>query len=87
VAEGVDRTGQAVRIRELGCDEIQGFLISQPLNAMELGEFRRNWRSLQEKKNGKDRGGLAVPPRSMVDRPSWSRAIGGIRDRLRRGER
>ncbi len=87
VAEGVDSTGQAERIRELGCDEIQGFLISQPLDANELGDFRRYWRSLQEQNNGKCGGGSAARARSMIDRASWGRAIKGITDRLRRGGR
>ncbi len=87
VAEGVDSPGQAERIRELGCDEIQGFLISQPLDAKELGDFRRYWRSLQEQNDGKSGGRSATRSRSMIDRASWSRAIGGITDRLRRGGR
>jgi predicted signal transduction protein with EAL and GGDEF domain len=87
VAEGVDSTGQAERIRELGCDEIQGFLISQPLDAKELGDFRRYWRSLQEQNSGKSGGGSPTRSRSMIDRASWGRAIGGITDRLRRGGR
>jgi EAL domain-containing protein (putative c-di-GMP-specific phosphodiesterase class I) len=47
VAEGVDSLGQALRIRELGCDEIQGFLVSPPLTAEELGEFYLDWRGLE----------------------------------------
>ena len=31
VAEGVDSTDQAAKLRELACDEIQGFLFSKPL--------------------------------------------------------
>jgi EAL domain-containing protein (putative c-di-GMP-specific phosphodiesterase class I) len=46
VAEGIDSPEQAIRIRELGCDEIQGFLVSQAVTADELIEFRRNWRGL-----------------------------------------
>jgi diguanylate cyclase (GGDEF)-like protein len=47
VAEGIDSPEQAIRIRELGCDEIQGFLVSQAVIADELIEFRRNWRGLE----------------------------------------
>jgi len=47
VAEGVDALGQALRIRELGCDELQGFLISQALTPEELGEFYRGWQGLE----------------------------------------
>jgi EAL domain-containing protein (putative c-di-GMP-specific phosphodiesterase class I) len=46
VAEGVDSLGQARRIRELGCDEIQGFLVSEAVTAEELERFRRNWRGI-----------------------------------------
>jgi EAL domain-containing protein (putative c-di-GMP-specific phosphodiesterase class I) len=31
VAEGVETEGQAKILRELRCDEMQGYLISQPL--------------------------------------------------------
>jgi EAL domain-containing protein (putative c-di-GMP-specific phosphodiesterase class I) len=47
VAEGIDSRAQARRIRELGCDEIQGFLVSQAVTAEELGEFHRQWRGLE----------------------------------------
>jgi diguanylate cyclase (GGDEF)-like protein len=47
VAEGVDSLGQALRIRELGCDELQGFLVSPPLTAEELGEFYLDWQGLE----------------------------------------
>jgi EAL domain-containing protein (putative c-di-GMP-specific phosphodiesterase class I) len=87
VAEGVDSPGQAERIRELGCDEIQGFLISQPLDAKELGDFRRYWRSLQDQKNPRFKSRSAGRRGNLVDKASWSRAIGGITDRLRRGGR
>jgi diguanylate cyclase (GGDEF)-like protein len=83
VAEGVDSAGQAERIRELGCDEIQGFLISQPLDAKELGDFRRYWRSLQDQSQARSAGRRG----NLVDKASWSRAIGGITDRFRRGGR
>jgi len=47
VAEGVDGLGQAHRIRELGCDELQGFLISQAVTAEEFGEFYLGWQGLE----------------------------------------
>jgi len=47
VAEGVDSPGQALRIRELGCDEIQGFLISQAVTPKELSEFYLGWQGLE----------------------------------------
>jgi EAL domain-containing protein (putative c-di-GMP-specific phosphodiesterase class I) len=36
VAEGVERSTQLHRLRELGCDVVQGFLISRPRSAPEL---------------------------------------------------
>ena len=47
VAEGVDSMGQALRIRELGCDELQGFLISPALAAEELNDFYLEWRGIE----------------------------------------
>jgi len=39
IAEGVETDGQLAALRDLGCDEIQGFLISPPLHADELMGF------------------------------------------------
>jgi diguanylate cyclase (GGDEF)-like protein len=52
VAEGIDSVEQAHRIRALGCDEIQGFLVSQPVTAKELGEFHRQWRGFERHLSG-----------------------------------
>ncbi len=45
VAEGVENAAQAAFLRELGCDEMQGYLLSRPLPAPEfaqwLGEYER----------------------------------------------
>jgi diguanylate cyclase (GGDEF)-like protein len=35
-AEGIERSGQLQWLRERGCDEVQGFLLSRPLSAVEL---------------------------------------------------
>ncbi len=43
VAEGVDSIGQMRRLRELGCDEIQGFLVSQALAGKDFSEFCGEW--------------------------------------------
>jgi EAL domain-containing protein (putative c-di-GMP-specific phosphodiesterase class I) len=53
VAEGVDSLGQALRIRELGCDELQGFLVSPPVTADELGEFYLDWQGLEHQAGGR----------------------------------
>jgi diguanylate cyclase (GGDEF)-like protein len=47
VAEGVDSIGQVRRLRELGCDEIQGFVVSKALAAKDLSEFCREWCGFQ----------------------------------------
>lgn len=38
VAEGVETEGQAVRLRELGCDAVQGFLYAAPVEAESVPE-------------------------------------------------
>jgi diguanylate cyclase (GGDEF)-like protein len=47
VAEGVDSMGQVRRLRELGCDEIQGFVVSDALAAKDFLEFCREWCGFQ----------------------------------------
>jgi diguanylate cyclase (GGDEF)-like protein/PAS domain S-box-containing protein len=39
VAEGVENEGQLAELRQLGCDQIQGYLISKPLDAAEAETF------------------------------------------------
>ncbi|MGH8517409.1 MAG: GGDEF/EAL domain-containing response regulator, partial [Panacagrimonas sp.] len=46
VAEGVDSWAQLERLRELGCDEMQGFLFSRPLAAAAFARLLREGRSL-----------------------------------------
>ena len=47
VAEGIDSVGQVRRLRELGCDEIQGFVVSEALAAKDFCEFCRQWCGFQ----------------------------------------
>ena len=49
-AEGVETVDQLRAVHELGCDVVQGYLISPPLDGDELipwkAEFRKRWPSL-----------------------------------------
>jgi EAL domain-containing protein (putative c-di-GMP-specific phosphodiesterase class I) len=36
VAEGVENDGQVAALREIGCDHLQGFLISRPSDTEEI---------------------------------------------------
>ena len=44
VAEGVETEAQMRFLAERGCDEIQGFWLSPPLDALQCLAFMRNWR-------------------------------------------
>ena len=39
IAEGVEDAATAEALREMGCDEIQGYWISRPLSTGELGDW------------------------------------------------
>jgi EAL domain-containing protein (putative c-di-GMP-specific phosphodiesterase class I) len=39
VAEGVETVGQLDLLKQLGCDEFQGFLISRPVDAAQARAF------------------------------------------------
>jgi EAL domain-containing protein (putative c-di-GMP-specific phosphodiesterase class I) len=41
VAEGVETEEQAARLAEIGCDEMQGFLVSRPLPYEDFAAFVR----------------------------------------------
>lgn len=43
-AEGVETTAQLRLVRELGCDLVQGYLISEPLDPTALGAWRTTFR-------------------------------------------
>ena len=42
IAEGVETSAQYQRLRELGCDELQGYLISRPMPAEICEEWLRS---------------------------------------------
>jgi EAL domain-containing protein (putative c-di-GMP-specific phosphodiesterase class I) len=41
IAEGVDAEDQAMHLRRLGCDQIQGDLLSKPITAAQIGDVLR----------------------------------------------
>ena len=49
-AEGVETEEQLAFLAEYGCDEIQGYFFSRPLDARACGEWIRDKRSLQLKR-------------------------------------
>jgi EAL domain-containing protein (putative c-di-GMP-specific phosphodiesterase class I) len=51
VAEGVDSLEQARVLTQLGCDELQGFLVSPAIDAPAFAELCRNWTGLEQCKD------------------------------------
>ncbi|WP_342131322.1 putative bifunctional diguanylate cyclase/phosphodiesterase [Hydrogenophaga sp. OTU3427] len=45
VAEGVENAAVLGLLRELGCDEVQGYFVSKPLPAVEFNGWRARWES------------------------------------------
>ena len=41
IAEGVETTSQLDCLRDLGCDEVQGFLIAKPMSATTMSDYMR----------------------------------------------
>ena len=58
VAEGVDSPGQAHVLARLGCDEIQGFLVSPAVRGDTFEKLYRDWRGLDQCQDG----GVLVKP-------------------------
>jgi diguanylate cyclase (GGDEF)-like protein len=45
IAEGVEKPGQARYLRSLQCDVVQGYLISRPISAGEMGAFMASFKA------------------------------------------
>jgi sensor c-di-GMP phosphodiesterase-like protein len=79
VAEGVERTSQLERLRELGCQQVQGFYFSRPLAAEQFEELLENT------------PGLVIGPASVLPPlvsprviPWSTTEVAGVRSRRRR---
>ncbi|MGH0030559.1 MAG: EAL domain-containing protein, partial [Myxococcota bacterium] len=48
VAEGVDELGQARLLTQLGCDEIQGFLVAPAVPTEDFARIHREWQGLEQ---------------------------------------
>ena len=46
VAEGVENLATLQRLKELGCDQVQGYYVSEPLSSEKLIDFLANWKGL-----------------------------------------
>lgn len=47
IAEGVESAGEAIWLRESGCDEIQGYFAAKPMPADALTQFLQNYDSVE----------------------------------------
>lgn len=72
VAEGVETEELMDRLRSLGVDLAQGFLIARPLPASELLEWQRLARPLGERRSGHDRRSRLEVRRLPRERRSWT---------------
>jgi EAL domain-containing protein (putative c-di-GMP-specific phosphodiesterase class I) len=45
VAEGIESATQIQMLKMLGCDEVQGYLLSRPVPSLEASALIKNWKS------------------------------------------
>jgi EAL domain-containing protein (putative c-di-GMP-specific phosphodiesterase class I) len=48
IAEGIETEHQRALLSTMGCNELQGFLLSHPLSAADCGAFMRSCRRLED---------------------------------------
>jgi len=58
VAEGVEAETALSLLRDMACDQAQGYMISRPLRADAVAEFVRR----ERRRGGEEGGGLGPPP-------------------------
>jgi diguanylate cyclase len=66
VAEGVETLHQADYLRALGCDEIQGYLLSRPLSSQQLVTWLGKYRSMKVLGVGESRFGESPPLTELI---------------------
>jgi len=64
VAEGVETSSQANKLRQLACDQMQGYLLARPLNAEQFRDFLRDNRDEDRSDGG---GDPPAPPRQGLE--------------------
>jgi diguanylate cyclase (GGDEF)-like protein len=70
VAEGVDAPGQARMLIQLGCDDIQGFLVSPAVEASQFEDLYRGWQGLEQCKTVGTSGPSIGDPEDSQDLPA-----------------
>ena len=65
VAEGVETTQQLDMLREMRCDELQGFLLARPQSPEELLNLLTPPAAIAKPKDLLHLGCLALPPRTV----------------------
>ena len=80
VAEGVETAQQLALVRELGCDNVQGFFLAAPTGADQAVELLG-----QDAASGGVFAGLLAARPALVDRPATGRGSGAVHASARGG--